>query len=96
MATWSGWGLGERVEAVDALVTGCRKLKGQRAYYRALAGFDRVFPGGLDADALQRAMPARLRRDLREAELRRLVAVPQASFEASLAKQARALLGRWK
>ena len=94
LATWPGWGLAERVEAVDALVTGCQKVKGQRAYYRALAGFDRAFPGGLDADALQRAMPARLRRDLREAELRRLIAVPQASFEASLAKKARALLGR--
>lgn len=94
LATWPGWGLAERVELLDGLVTGCHKVRGQRAYFRALAGFDRAFPGGLEADALQRAMPARLRRDLRDSELRRLVAVPQASFESSLAKKARALLGR--
>lgn len=93
LATWPAWGVTERVELLDGLVTGCQKVRGQRAYFRALAGFDRAFPGGLEAQALQRAMPARLRRDLRDSGLRRQVAVPQASFESSLAKQARALLG---
>ena len=41
------------------LVDGCRKLSGQVAYYRALAGMERALPRGFDHPELARA-PARL------------------------------------
>ena len=81
----------ERAEVVAALVDGCRKLPGQTAYYRALAGIERALPRGLDAPELAAHLSAATRRALRGAELRRLVAVKRESFEASLAKRARHL-----
>jgi hypothetical protein len=84
----------ERVAVVEALVAGCRRVPGQSGYYRALAGFDAVLPGGLAADALLDRCSAATRRGLREADLRRLVAVPRISFESGLVSQARRLLDR--
>jgi hypothetical protein len=92
LARWPAWGAGERADVIDALVTGCRKVPGQNGYYRALAGFDAAHPGGLLAPDLQAACGAAVRRGLREAELRRRVAVPRVSFESGFIRQAGRLL----
>jgi hypothetical protein len=84
----------ERAEVVEALAQGCTKLPGQQGYYRALAGFARVFPRGLDAPDLASCYAASTRRLLRAGELRQKVAVPRASFESQLAKRTRAVLSR--
>jgi len=47
---------------------------------QAIAGFDRAHPGGLEGLAAH--LPASVKTELRAPELRKLVAVSQASFEA--------------
>lgn len=96
VATWPAFDAEARAGVVAALVDGCRKLKGQNGYYRALSGFQRAHPGGLEEKNLQSALPASVRRELRDSELRRLIAIRQESFESSLGKQARNALARFK
>jgi hypothetical protein len=92
VARFPGLEVAERAEVVAALVDGCRKLPGQVAYYRALAGIERALPRGFDTPELAGHLPASVRRSLRGAELRRLLAVRRESFDASLAKRARGVL----
>ena len=82
----------DRAEIVSALVEGCRKLPGQTGYYRALAGFARAHPRGLEAPELMQLYPASVKRGLRAADLRQKLAVKRESFEASYAKRARIVL----
>jgi hypothetical protein len=74
---------------VAALVLGCQKVPGQSGYQRALAGFARAHPRGLDAPELVQHWSVSVRRALRDPELTRRIAVPKESFEKSLAKRAR-------
>jgi hypothetical protein len=83
----------ERAEIVGALLEGCRKVPGQAGYYRALAGFARAYPRGLDAPEVAADQPTAVRRALRDGALRQKVAVRRESFEASAAKRARAIVG---
>ena len=92
LALWPGWDLAERANVVAGLVEGCRKVQGQEGYYRALAGFDREFPGGLDSRELTAHLGARLRKELKDAKLRQKIAVRRESFESSYAKRVRAAL----
>lgn len=82
---------GERAEVAGALLAGCRKIAGQEGYFRALAGMNATLPRGLDG--LARALPSASRGLLKDASLRRKLAVPRASFESAYRKRARALLG---
>jgi hypothetical protein len=84
----------DRAEVVSALVEGCRKLPGQVAYVRALAGLESALPRGLAAPELAQHYPVSVRRELRSADLRKRLAVRRASFEASLAKRVREVLRR--
>jgi len=92
VARFPGLGDPERAEVIAALVEGCRKIPGQTAYFRALAGMERALPRGLEAPELAQHFSVSVRRGLREPELRRRVAVSRESFEASAAKRARAVL----
>jgi hypothetical protein len=94
VARFPGLDDSQRAEVVSALVEGCRKIPGQVAYYRALAGLERALPRGLEAPELAQHYPVSVRRELRDAELRRRIAVKRESFEASAAKRARELLKR--
>lgn len=94
VSRFPGLGDAERAEVVSALVEGCRKIPGQVAYYRALAGLERALPRGLESPDLAQHYPVSVRRELRDAELRRRVAVKRESFEASAAKRARELVTR--
>ncbi len=94
LALWPGFDLAERANVVEGLVNGCRKLEGQEGYYRALAGFDRAFSGGLDSRELNAYLSARVRTELKDAKLRKKVAVRRESFESSCAKAVRAALVR--
>ena len=84
----------DRANVVLGLLAGVRKVPGQRGYQRALAGFDEAYPGGLAGKALQRSLPASARRAMRNADLRRDVAVRRVSFESGMAKRARDILAR--
>jgi hypothetical protein len=92
LASWPGWSARERAEVVSAIVEGCRKVPGQESYYRALAGFDGTYPGGIGARDLAAHYTSAVRRSLADTELRRKVGVPRVSFEKSLAKRARSVL----
>jgi hypothetical protein len=84
----------DRAEIVAALVEGCRKIPGQIGYTRALAGFDRAYPRGLEAPELAQHQPASVKRALRDSDLRQKLAVKRESFEPSYAKRARAIVER--
>jgi hypothetical protein len=83
--------VGEIAEVAAALLLGCRKVAGQEGYFRALAGLDAALPRGLVG--LERALPGAARGVLKDAAVRRKLAVPQASFESSYRKRARSLAG---
>jgi hypothetical protein len=83
--------LDDRAEVATALVTGCKKIKGQLGYYRALAGFFRTLKGRVEA--LTERMPASSRNDLKDPEIRRHIATPQVSFESMVRKQALGVIG---
>ncbi|MCL4821270.1 MAG: hypothetical protein KJ067_19200 [Vicinamibacteria bacterium] len=94
LATWPAWDDPARAEVLAGLVDAARKVRQQQGYYRALAGFDAAFPGGLAGSRMTRALPARVQRELRDSELRKRVAVRRESFESGLAKRAREILAR--
>ena len=79
--------LPEAHEVLGALVEGSQKIAGQQGYYRAIAGMREVSPGEFDR-AVART-PNATQRLLRGGELRKLVDVPRASFEAMMRKRAR-------
>ena len=93
LATWPAWTVAQRAEAIGAVVEGCRKVAGQAGYHRALAGFDAAHPGGLEARELAAHWTTSVKRALKDADLRRKVAVRRESFESSYAKRVRAILG---
>ncbi|MEY2747817.1 MAG: hypothetical protein RL112_2859 [Planctomycetota bacterium] len=82
----------ERAAVVAALVDGLRRVPGQSAYQRALAGFSSATPGGLWSRELQQHFGTRTKKDLEAHELRKAVETPRAGFEASLRKRVRAVL----
>jgi len=96
LARWPKWGAKERAAVVGSLLDGCRKVPGQEAYYRALAGFDRAAPGGLESRELDAHFGSAARRELKDANLRKKLAVRRESFESSYGKRARALLESWR
>jgi hypothetical protein len=94
LARWPRWSAEERSEVVGALIEGCRKVRGQEGYYRALAGFDAAYPGGIEARDLAAHYGSSVKRELKGAELRRKIALKRESFESSCRKRARAVLER--
>jgi hypothetical protein len=94
LARHPGWSVAERAEVVAGIVAGCGKVRGQVGYFRALAGFDRAWSGGLDSAELGRHLTSGTRRDLRDSALRQQVAIRRESFESSLGKRARAIMER--
>lgn len=93
VATHPGLTMEERAEVVAALITGCRKLEGQRGYYRALHGFFGAFRGS--AERVIKMLPVTARNDWKNAELRRQLAVPRSSFESMMRKMIKGP-GRWE
>ena len=75
---------GERAEVLAALVTGCRKIPGQRGYYRAIAGMLSALGGRIED--LVRRLPSTARSEWKNSELRKHIAVPRVSFESMMKK----------
>jgi hypothetical protein len=80
----------ESHEALAALLTGCRKVQGQQGYYRAIAGMREAMPAEFERAAAR--MPNAAQRLLRDADLRKRIDVPRASFESMMRKRARVAL----
>lgn len=83
----------DRAETLGALVTGCRKLEGQRGYYRAIRGMEDTL-GSAKLDSLLKLQPNSIRKDYAQAEMRKLVAVGRESFESSMKKALAAALAQ--
>jgi hypothetical protein len=82
--------LDERAEVLAALLSGCRKIANQLGYYRAISGMAAALGGQLEAVA--RRMPASLRTELKNAEVRKHIALKKISFESGMRKKALAAL----
>ncbi len=78
----------DRAEIVDALSKGCRKIPGQMGYYRALAGFTNA--SARTFYLVQTLLPNSARKELKDPDLRRLMAVSRVSFESGMRKRAAA------
>ena len=74
----------DRAETLAALLAGCRKIEGQRGYYRAIHGMSEALGGSMDA--LAKALPKTARDDWKNPETRKLVSVPRVSFESMMRK----------
>lgn len=77
----------ESHEVITALVEGCQKLPGQQGYYRAVAGMREAASGAFDRAAAR--TPNATQRILKGGEMRKLIDVGRASFEAMMSKRAR-------
>ncbi len=74
-----------RAEVLGAMVTGCRKIQGQRGYARAIRGmYDEL--GQAKIATLLKTLPNSVRKDYEDPELRKAVAVSRESFESSMRK----------
>jgi hypothetical protein len=82
--------LEESHEVLAALVMGTEKVQGQQGYYRAIAGMATASSGAFERAAAR--MPNGAQRLLRSPEMRKLIAVPQVSFESMMRKRARTAL----
>jgi hypothetical protein len=76
----------QRAEIAGELLAGCKKVKNQVGYYRALAGLDRA----RGFDGLQKYLSSGAKAALKDAAVRKQLATSAASFESSYAKQVRA------
>lgn len=77
-------------EVLAALVTGCKRVPGQQGYYRAIAGMMAASARAFERAAAKMSNGARSL--LREAEMRKLIAVSRISFESMMRKRARTAL----
>lgn len=89
------WDDAARGEILAGLLFAEKKVAGQEAYGRALAGFEDGAPGGLANPRLRRHLGGAGRRALKDAELRKKIAVPQSSFESRYIKKTRLILARF-
>lgn len=74
-----------RAETLGAIVTGSRKIAGQKGYFRAIRGMQDAL-GQSKIQALLVKLPNSVRKDYEDAELRKAVAVSRESFESSMKK----------
>lgn len=80
----------DRAEVLAALLSGCRKIPGQVGYYRAISGMLGAVGGNVET--ITKRMPAALRGEMKNAELKRHVALRRISFESSMKKRTQAVL----
>lgn len=93
LATHAAFNDADRAAIAEGLLVATRKVSGQQGYYRALAGFAEAVSGGIESSAIVSRMGNAAKKELRDSDLRKRIAVPKHSFESSMAKRVRALLG---
>lgn len=76
-----------RAETLGALLNGCKKVRNQVGYYRAIAGMSQ----GCDIERLARDLPTAPRSMLNDATVRKHLQTPAAAFESGYIKQVRAI-----
>lgn len=85
IATHPSLSLDDRAEVLSALLAGCKKIKGQVGYFRAISGFAHG-AGSLEKFAAR--MPNSISKELKDPEIKRQVGLSKVSFESSMRKRA--------
>ena len=85
LGTHPSLNLMERVEVLDEMVRGCRKIAGQQGYYRAIAGFSNA--ANRTFQQASELLPTAARKDLKDSTFQKLIAVPRVSFESMMKKK---------
>lgn len=80
-----------RSEVLGAIITGSRKIAGQKGYFRAIRGMQDVLGQSRMQSLLVRQTNG-VRKDYEDAELRKNVAISRESFESSMKKALQASL----
>ena len=80
-----------RAETLGAIITGSRKIAGQKGYFRAIRGMQDAL-GQAKIQILLKKLPNSVRKDYEDAELRKAVAISRESFESSMKKAFHAAL----
>ena len=81
--------ISERAEVLSALLLGCKKIKRQVGYYRAISGFVR---GTTELRKIIASMSNSMRREFNDPVVKQQIELSKYSYEASMRKQARQLL----
>lgn len=89
IATHPALSMDDRTEVLTALLRGCKKIKGQIGYYRAIRGFA---CGRSTLDKFALLIPSSIRHVLNEPEIKRQIGISRASFESSMRKRTLHLL----
>ncbi|MBC8154944.1 MAG: hypothetical protein H7Z72_18760 [Bacteroidetes bacterium] len=84
IATHPALSMADRAEVLAALLIGCKKIKGQVGYFRAVSGFAQAGP----LEKFASLMPGSVRHELKDPEIKRQVGLSKASFESSMGKRA--------
>lgn len=91
VATHPGVNDETRAETLGAIITGSRKIAGQKGYFRAIRGMQDAL-GQAKVQTLLKRLPNSVRKDYEDAELRKAVAISRESFESSMKKALQAAL----
>lgn len=85
IATHPALSTDDRAEVLTALLMGCKKIKGQVGYFRAISGFAH---GASLLEKFASLLPGSIRHELRTPEVKRQVELSKTSFESSMRKWA--------
>lgn len=92
LSTRQGWNSRDKALVLEALMAACAKVKNQVGYYRAIAGMNAAYSGGVEN--LARELSVGARKALKEPHLQKALRVSRADFENDLAAKARKILQR--
>ncbi len=68
----------------------CVRVRNQVGYYRAIAGMNAAYPGGVES--LARELSVNARKALKEPQYQKQLQVSRAAFESDMATRARKVL----
>lgn len=92
LARHQRWSSRDKALVLQGLMDACAKVRGQVAYYRAIAGMNAAVNGGVEQLAKELSVGAR--KTLKEPQFQKQLQVSRQQFEADYARRARASLPR--
>ncbi len=90
LARRRGWNSRDKALVLQGLMEACARVRGQVAYYRAIAGMNGAVSGGVDQ--LAKELSVNARKTLKEPQFQRALQTSREQFEGELARRARAAL----
>ena len=90
LARRQGWNSRDKALVLQGLMEACARVRGQVAYYRAIAGMNAAVSGG--GEQLAKELSVNARKTLKEPQFQRALQTSREQFEGDLARRARAAL----